>query len=156
MVSCNFLNGQPAESTFPLIRQKTFLKKTRKGEWPLTSPTEGGSGGASPPAFTRTTGTSKSPSEAVFILLEVTPKARQPLFFWRLLLKPGSPYSFGGTPKARQPLLSCPSVRSSVITGGTCPSRSHVHTSGTKPAIFCLMWFLVISLTVNPLKVLSR
>ena len=26
-----------------------------------------------------------------FILLEVTPKARQPLFFWRLLLKPGSP-----------------------------------------------------------------
>ena len=43
-------------------------------------------------AFTRTTGTSKSPSEAVFILLEV-------------LLKPGSPYSFGGTPKARQPLM---------------------------------------------------
>ena len=33
----------------------------------MTSPTEGGSGGASPPAFTRTTGTSKSPSEAVFI-----------------------------------------------------------------------------------------
>jgi len=29
--------------------------------------TEGGSEGASPPAFTRTTGTSKSPSEAVFI-----------------------------------------------------------------------------------------
>ena len=33
----------------------------------MTSPTEGGSGGASPPAFTRTTITSKSPSEAVFI-----------------------------------------------------------------------------------------
>jgi hypothetical protein len=35
--------------------------------------------GGIPPAFTRTTGTSKSPSEAVFILLEV-------------LLKPGDPY----------------------------------------------------------------
>ena len=35
-----------------------------------------------------------------------------------VLLKPGSPYSFGGTPKARQPLMSCPSD-SSVITRGT-------------------------------------
>ena len=34
----------------------------------MTSPTEGGSGGASPPAFMHTTGTSKSPSEAVFII----------------------------------------------------------------------------------------
>ena len=42
--------------------------------------------------------------------------------------------SFGGTPKARQTLMFCLSVRQ---------SRSHVHTSGTKPAI-CLMWFLVI------------
>ena len=49
------------------------------------------------------------------ILLEVTPKARQPLFFWRLLLKPGSPYC--------SPV--CLYLR---------PSRSHVHTSGTNPA----------------------
>ena len=60
-----------AKNIIPLIRQKLFLKKTRKGEWPLTSPTEGGSGGASPPAFTRTTITSKSPSEAVFIVVSV-------------------------------------------------------------------------------------
>ena len=86
---------------------------------PVTSPTEGGSGGASPPAFTRTTITSKSPSEAVFILLEV-------------LLKPGSPY--------------CSSV--------SCLSRSHVHTSGTKPAI-CLMWFLVINLNGQPAIIFS-
>ena len=39
----------------------------------MTSPTEGGPGGASPPAFTRTTITSKSPSEAVFIRLPVVP-----------------------------------------------------------------------------------
>jgi hypothetical protein len=58
----------------------------------VTSPTEGGVRGGIPPGIHSTTGTSKSPSEAVFILLEVTPKARQPLFFWRLLLKPGSPY----------------------------------------------------------------
>ena len=58
------------------------------------------------------------------------------LFEIRLLLKPGSPYSFGGTPKARQPLmLLC------LLSPVPCPSLSHVHTSVTKPAI-CLMWFL--------------
>ena len=36
-----------------------------------------------------------------------------------------------------------------------CLSRSHVHTSGTKPAI-CWMWCLVICLTVYPLKIFSR
>ena len=55
-------------------------------------------------------------------------------------------YSFGGTPKARQPLMLCLSLR---------PSRSHVHTSGTKPAV-CLLVFLVITLTVNPLNIFSR
>jgi hypothetical protein len=57
-----------AKNMIPLIRQKLFLEKTKKvGNEPVTSPTEGGSGGASPPAFTLTTITSKSPSEAVFI-----------------------------------------------------------------------------------------
>ena len=55
-------------------------------------------------------------------------------------------YSFGGTPKARQPLLLSLSVSLSL-----CLSRSHVHTSGTKPAV-CLLGFLVITLTVNPLN----
>ena len=55
-------------------------------------------------------------------------------------------YSFGGTPKARQPLLLSLSVSL---------SRSHVHTSGTNPAI-CLLGFLVITLTVNPLNIFSR
>ena len=55
-----------AKNIIPLIRQNSFLGKKRKGDGPVTSPTEGGSGGA--PAFTRTTLTSKSPSEAVFIL----------------------------------------------------------------------------------------
>jgi len=31
-----------------------------------------------------------------------------------------------------------------------CPSRSHVHTSGTKPAI-CLLGFYVVSLILNAL-----
>jgi len=53
-----------AKNIIPLIRQKSFLEKTKKGGWAQTSPTEGGSG---MPAFTRTTITSKSPSEAVFI-----------------------------------------------------------------------------------------
>ena len=44
-----------------------FLKKTKKGGPDLTSPTEGGSGGHPPLAFTRTTGNSRSPDEAVFI-----------------------------------------------------------------------------------------
>ena len=39
-------------------------------------------------------------------------------------------YSFGGTPKARQPLML-------LCLLSLSPSRSHVHTSGTKPAI-CL------------------
>ena len=43
-------------------------------------------------------------------------------------------HSFGGTPKARQPLmLSC------------LLSRSHVHTSGTKPAICLLGFYVVVS-----------
>jgi len=53
-------------------------------------------------------------------------------------------HSFGGTPKARQPLMFCLSLCLSL-----CLSRSHVHTSGTKPAV-CLLGFLVITLTVNP------
>jgi len=48
---------------------KIFSQENKeRGNGPVTSPTEGGSGGASPPAFTRTTLTSKSPSEAVFIV----------------------------------------------------------------------------------------
>ena len=44
-----------AKNIIPLIRQKSFLEKTKKGGWMgVTSITEGGSGGASPPAFTRT------------------------------------------------------------------------------------------------------
>ena len=43
----------------------------------MTSPTEGGSGGASPPSFTRTTITSKSPSEAVFIVLYYIVRTQQ-------------------------------------------------------------------------------
>jgi hypothetical protein len=66
-----------------------------------------------------------------------------PLFSYVDLLLLVCYYSFGGTPKARQPLMSCPSVTLSRVR----PSRSHVHTSGTKPAI-CLMWCLVISVTV--------
>ena len=50
------------------------------------------------------------------------------------------------TPKARQPLLSC-------LLYPVSPSRSHVHTSGTR---HLFEWCLVICLTVNPLKVLSR
>ena len=61
VVSCNFLNGQPAKNTFPLLRQKTFLKKTKKGGMARDVTNRGG-------AFTRTTGTSKSPSEAFSLL----------------------------------------------------------------------------------------
>ena len=39
---------------FALIRQKSFLEKTKKGGMAHDVTTEGGSGGASPPAFTRT------------------------------------------------------------------------------------------------------
>ena len=35
----------------PLIRQKSFLEKTKKGGWARDVTKEGGSGGASPPAF---------------------------------------------------------------------------------------------------------
>jgi len=42
------------------------LKKTKKGGMAQTSPTEGGPGGH-PPRHSHYTGTSKSPSEAVFI-----------------------------------------------------------------------------------------
>jgi len=66
-----------AKNIFPLIRQKSF-KKQRNGEWARDVTNRGGVRGGIPPAFTRTTLTSKSPSEAVFILLEV-------------LLKPGRP-----------------------------------------------------------------
>jgi len=58
-----------AKNIIPLIRQKSFLEKTKKGGWARDVTTEGGSGGGGiPPAFTRTTITSKSPSEAVFII----------------------------------------------------------------------------------------
>jgi len=53
-------------------------------------------GGHFPPASHVPPSPPEAQGGADFILLEVTPKARQPLFFWRLLLKPGSPYSFGG------------------------------------------------------------
>ena len=62
-----------AKNIIPLIRQKSFLEENKeRGNEPVMSPTEGGFGGASPPAFTRTTITSKSPSEAVFIISKVT------------------------------------------------------------------------------------
>jgi len=67
-----YLNGQLAKNIFLLIRQKSVLEENKESGPDLTSPTEGGSGGASPPAppaFTRTTITSKSPGEAVFIFL---------------------------------------------------------------------------------------
>jgi hypothetical protein len=58
-----------AKNMIPLIRQKSFLEENKeRGNEPARDvTTEGGSRGASPPAFTRTTITSKSPSEAVFI-----------------------------------------------------------------------------------------
>ena len=58
-----------AKNMIPLIRQKSFLEENKeRGNGPACDvTTEGGSGGASPPAVTRTTITSKSPSEAVFI-----------------------------------------------------------------------------------------
>jgi hypothetical protein len=43
------------------------------------------------------------------------------LILLEVLLKPGRAYSFGGTPKARQPLLLC------LLLSVGC----HVHTSGT-------------------------
>ena len=51
-----------------IFSHSSVLEENKERGWPVTSPTEGGSRGASPPAFTRTTGTSKSPSEAVFIM----------------------------------------------------------------------------------------
>ena len=36
-----------------------------------------------------------------------SPSGRRNFILLEVLLKPGSPYSYGGTPKARQPLLSC-------------------------------------------------
>jgi len=56
-----------AKNIIPLIRQKSFLEKTKKGGMARDVTNRGGVRGASPPAFTRTTITSKSPSEAVFI-----------------------------------------------------------------------------------------
>ena len=63
-----------AKNIIPLTAHspKLFLKKTKKGGMAHDVTNRGGSGGASPPAFTRTTITSKSPSEAVFIWLEGT------------------------------------------------------------------------------------
>ena len=91
----SFLTVDPPKIFSRSFAKKLSWRKQRKGEWPVTArdvTNRGGVWGGHPPPFARTTSTSKSPSEAVFILLEVTPKARQPLFFWRLLLKPGSPY----------------------------------------------------------------
>ncbi len=62
------LNG-PSPKIFSRSFAKIFSETPYVTRKPVTSPTEGGSGGASPPAFTRTTGTSKSPSEAVFIMM---------------------------------------------------------------------------------------
>ena len=67
------LNALAKNIIIPLIRldsPKIFsCEKTKKGGWARDVTTEGGAGGASPPPFTRTTITSKSPSEAVFITL---------------------------------------------------------------------------------------
>jgi len=59
-----------AKNMIPLIRQKSLLEENKeRGNGPARDvTTEGGSGGASPPTFTRTTITSKSLSEAVFII----------------------------------------------------------------------------------------
>ena len=37
-----------AKNIIPLIRQKSFLEKTKKGGWPVTSPHRGGPGGHPP------------------------------------------------------------------------------------------------------------
>ena len=47
VVSCN--SNALAKNIIPLIRQKSFLEKTKKGGW--ASDVTGGSGGASPPAL---------------------------------------------------------------------------------------------------------
>ena len=52
-----------------MFSESKHLYVTRE---PVTSPTEGGSGGAFPPGIhTRTTITSKSPGEAIFIYYDV-------------------------------------------------------------------------------------
>ena len=40
-----------AKNIIPLIRQKSFLEKTKKGGWARDAPTEGGSGGGIPPGI---------------------------------------------------------------------------------------------------------
>ncbi len=49
------------------------------------------------------------------------------------LLKPGSPYSFGGTPKARQPLLLCLLLCAYKWNLGDATARLLAHTSQLKP-----------------------
>ena len=61
------LNGPPTKNIFPLIRQKTFLEENKERGNGRDITNRGGSGGASPLAFIRTTGNSRSPDEAVFI-----------------------------------------------------------------------------------------
>jgi len=88
------LNGPPPKIFSRSFAKNLFLKKTRKEEWALTSPTEGGPG--------------RHPPRHSHDVPPATPEAQaKPFsFFWSLLLKPGSPYSFGGIPpKARQPLM---------------------------------------------------
>ena len=98
VVSSTFLNGRPAKNIFPLIRQKTFLKKTKKGGMARDVTNRGGVRGGIPPGIHT---------------------------YHRHLQKP---------------------ERSRFHCSCVCLSRSHVHTSGTKPAI-CLLGFLVLSLT---------
>ena len=51
MFSCNYLNGQPAKYIFPLIRQKTFCKKTKKGGMARDVTNRGGVRGGIPPGI---------------------------------------------------------------------------------------------------------
>jgi len=69
------LNGPPPKIFSRSFAKKPFLKKTKEGGMghDVTSrglyvTNRGGVRGHSPPSFSRTTGTYKSPSEAVFIV----------------------------------------------------------------------------------------
>ena len=68
---------------FPANSPKNFLEETKKEGMARDVTNRGGVRGGIPPAFTRTTGTSKSPSEAVFIIVSA-----QGAFPW---LAPQSP-----------------------------------------------------------------
>ena len=67
MPSPKIISRSFAKNNIPLIAKNLFLKKTKKGGMARDVTNRGGVRGGIPPAFTRTTITSKSPSEAVFI-----------------------------------------------------------------------------------------